>query len=124
MGALLRAKPFSGSCFRLSGFLFPILWRCAGIERTEKAHRGRGDFIDCNLECGFVRLRWFVKAGDLSDELNRGGSNLFIGDGWIEVEQSPDIPAHAVSPPGAASQRSQDQRNERVRSRQVLNIFS
>jgi len=39
-------------------------------------------------------FRRFVKTADFSHELERSSSNLFGGDGWIEIEEGFDIPAH------------------------------
>jgi len=53
-----------------------------------------GDFVDGALEGLFIALGGFVKAADLSDELERSCSNLFGCDGRLEVEERFDIPAH------------------------------
>jgi hypothetical protein len=66
----------------------------------EKPSRDTSYFIDCSQKCGFIRLRRFVKPGDFSHELERSSSNLFVSDGWIEVEEGFDITAHVVGPPG------------------------
>ena len=52
----------------------------------------------CSQKRRFVRFRRFVEATDLPYELKRSGTNLIAGDGGIEVEKGPDIPAHLVIP--------------------------
>jgi hypothetical protein len=54
------------------------------------------DFIDSSEKRGFVRFRGLVETGDFSDELKRSRSNLFVGNGRIEVEEVFDISAHAA----------------------------
>jgi hypothetical protein len=39
-------------------------------------------------------LRGFVKAGDLADELERGGADFFGRNGRIEIEEDFDVSAH------------------------------
>jgi hypothetical protein len=56
--------------------------------------RDLGYFIDSRQERGFIGSRRFVETADFSDELERGSSNLFSGDGRIKVEKRFDIPAH------------------------------
>jgi hypothetical protein len=62
----------------------------------QETRRDPGYFLDRSQERGFVALRRFVKTGDLSDELERSGSNLLVSDGGIEVEEGFDVPAHTV----------------------------
>src|SRR5258708_32111589 len=80
--------------FRLCCLFFPILRRRVGFERTEKATRDAGYFIDGSQKRGFVRLRRLVKPADFSYKLKRSCLNLFVGDWRIEIEKSLDIPAH------------------------------
>jgi hypothetical protein len=91
-----RAESFRGASFRLGCFFLAIFWRRVGFERLEKASRDGCDFIDRSEERSFIRFRRFAEAADLSDELQRGGSNLLGIDRRIEVEESFDIPAHAA----------------------------
>ena len=65
-----------------------------GFERTEKARRDVGYFIDSSQERRFICVRRFVKAADFSYELERSGLNLFGSDGRIEIEKGFDIPTH------------------------------
>jgi hypothetical protein len=37
-----------------------------------------------------------VKPADFSHELQRGRTNLFVGDRRIEVEKNFDVPAHSI----------------------------
>ena len=82
----------SGLCFRR--LFFSILRRGIGVEGMQKTRRDAGYFIDSSQKRGFVSLGRFVKTCDFSHELERGGSNLFIGHGRIEIEESLDITAH------------------------------
>jgi hypothetical protein len=93
------SKSLGGASFRSGGFFFSILRRRIGRERTEKPPGDVGYFIDCGQERILVGLRWFVKASDFPHKLEGSGSNLFGGDGRIEVEQGFDIPAHLFEPP-------------------------
>jgi len=91
------AESLGGPSFCLGGLFFSILrWRVC-FERTEQTSRDVGDFIDGSLERVFVGLRRFVKAADFSDELERSSADLVGSDGWIEVEEGLDIPAHRTS---------------------------
>jgi hypothetical protein len=53
-----------------------------------------GDFVYGSQERGFICLGWFVKAADLSHELERSSANLFVRNRRIKVEKSLDISAH------------------------------
>ena len=88
------AESFCSASLRLRGLFFPILRRGVGFERAEKTGRDAGYFIDCSQQCAFVCLRRFVKTADFSHELERSSSNLFGGDGRIEIEEGFDIPAY------------------------------
>src|SRR5207248_10778842 len=43
-----------------------------------------------------VGLRGFREPADLADVLQRGGSDLFLGRGRLEVVQALDVPTHAT----------------------------
>jgi hypothetical protein len=92
------AEPLSGARFRFGRFLFAIPRRGMGLERTEKARRDVGYFIDSSQERRLICIRRFVKTADLSYKLERSGLNLFGGDGRIEIEKGFDIPAHLQLP--------------------------
>jgi len=82
------------------GVLIPDLFHsflrwCIGLERTKKARRSTRNLLDRAKERGLVRFGRFVESADLSHKLERGSSNLLVGDWWIEVEEGFDIPAHA-----------------------------
>ncbi len=94
----LRTESFRGPSFRFCSLFCSILRRCVGFQRTQKSGRDTGYFIDCCQKRLLVRLRRFVEAADLPDELERSSSDLLISDRWIEVEQSFDIPAHYMTP--------------------------
>jgi hypothetical protein len=59
-------------------------------------------------ECGFVEFRWFVVAAYFPHELQGGGTDLFIVDGRIEIEEDSEVSAHwrhldESSPPSACN---------------------
>ena len=60
--------------------------------------RNLRNLFHCSQKRRFVRFRRFVEAADLPYELKRSGPNFIAGDGGIEVEECPDIPAHLVMP--------------------------
>jgi hypothetical protein len=91
---LSDSESFSGAGSGFLGFFLSILGGCRSFERREKPGRNAGDFIDCREEDVFVRFRGLIETADFSHELERGCTNLFVGDGRIEVEQSLDISAH------------------------------
>jgi hypothetical protein len=90
----LSAESLGRTRFRLGRFFFPILGWSSGVERVQKARRDARNFVDGSLKCGFICFGGFVEAGYFPYELQRRGSNFFIGDGRIEVEKGLDIPAH------------------------------
>jgi hypothetical protein len=92
----LGPESFGGPSFRLGRFFFPIPGGRIGFERTQKAARHARDFIDRAQEGGFIGFGRLVEAADLSDELQRRGSDLVVRDRGIEVEEDFYIPAHAL----------------------------
>src|SRR6266700_5532996 len=80
---------------RLCRFLFPIVHRTVRFERPEQPPRCRRNLFDSRCKSCLIRLRRFLKSADLAHELQRRRANLRFSDGWIEVEQQFDIPAHA-----------------------------
>jgi hypothetical protein len=94
--APLRPEPVGGASFRPRRLFVSILRRRRRFERTEKASGDAGDFIDGSQERRFIGLRRLVKTADLSHELKRSRSNLFVTDRRIEVEERFDIPAHTL----------------------------
>jgi hypothetical protein len=64
------------------------------LQRTEKPTRDFGYFIDGSLKRRFVCLRRFAKTADFPHELKRGIPNLFLSNGWIEIEKKLDVSAH------------------------------
>lgn len=91
---LSNSESLSSAKFRFPGFLFPILRGRASFERAEKTSGNAGDFLDSGEKGVLVGVGRFGEAADLPHELERSRTNLFIGNGRIEVEQSLDIPAH------------------------------
>lgn len=63
------AESVRGTSLRLSGFLFAVLGRRLGCERTEKTGGDVGYFVDRGEERSFVGLGWLIKAANLSHEL-------------------------------------------------------
>ena len=84
-----RAFAFSASTSRSRGGR-------VGLERRSSRRGGRGDLVDGALECRLVRLRRLVEAAQLAHELQRGGADLVLGRGRLEIEQRADVAAHRV----------------------------
>src|SRR6266699_2694724 len=111
---LRSGKPQSRARVGFRGFLNAVPWRCARLERSQKLARDRGYLVDGGNECRFVCLRRLVETAHLPHELQRGSTNLFLGDGRFEIEQDPDVSAHDVDsieqscavPTGSAAPRS------------------
>jgi hypothetical protein len=85
-----------GARFGFDSLFVTVSGRRLAFEGTQKPGRDAGNLIDRTPERIFVGLRWLMKAADLPYELERGGSNFFLGDGRIEIEEGLDTPAHAV----------------------------
>jgi hypothetical protein len=60
----------------------------------EKPTRDFGNFIDGSLKRRLVCLRRFAETADFPHELKRSIPNLFLSNGWIEVEKNLDVSAH------------------------------
>jgi hypothetical protein len=90
----LGSESLDGANLGLSGFLFAIFGRSGCFHGIEKASGNSGYFVHGRQKCRFIRLGRLVKARDLPNELDRGGSDFFVGDRRVEVEQSFDISAH------------------------------
>ena len=65
-----------------------------GLQRREQLVRGRGDLLHGAIERGLVGLGRPVEAAKLAHELQRGGADLLLGRGRLEVEQRLDVAAH------------------------------
>lgn len=90
----------------LSGFFVTGFGRCAGFQSLEQAGRGRRDLLDGRSESRFVGFRRFMKAGDLTDELESGGLDLRTGCGRLEIEEGFDVAAHRFRPGASADRQS------------------
>src|SRR5271157_997988 len=88
------AESAKGASFGFSSHFFPRPGRRGGFERRKKTGRDGGYFIDRSEERCFVFPGRLGKTADLAHELKGSGSNLFAGDGRIEVEQRFDVSAH------------------------------
>ncbi len=89
--ALLRAGA------RLRAFDLAVFrWR-GRLELTEQLGRDLGDAGDGALEGLLVGARGLVEAADLAHVLERGGLDLLVGCSRLEVVESPDVSAHALS---------------------------
>src|SRR5271154_4370898 len=64
----------------------------------KKPTRDSSNFIDGSLKRRFVCLRRFAKTAYFPHELKRSIPNLFLGNGWIEIEENLDVSAHEQSP--------------------------
>ena len=91
---LSDSESFGGAEFRFLCFFLAILRGGCGFKRRQQPDRDAGDFVDRGEEYAFVGFRRLIEAADFSYELERGCSNLVIGDGRIEVEESLDVAAH------------------------------
>ena len=91
---LSNSESLSGAEFRFLSFFLAILRGGVGFERPEKPGGNAGDFIHRGEKGVLVGLRGLGETADLSYELERGGPNLVVGDGRIEVEERFDIAAH------------------------------
>ncbi len=89
-----EAEAFGGAgfCFGFSSSRF------LGGAVVSSAWRRRSqtgcNFVDGCVEGFFVCFGRLVEAADLPDELQRGVANLYVGHGWIEVEEVFDVSAH------------------------------
>src|SRR5580692_3632628 len=90
------AESFGCSSFQLRHLFFAIPRLCVGFERMEKATHNISDLVNGGLKRGFVSLRRFVKTADLSDKLERSGSDFVIRYRWIKVEEGFYISAHSL----------------------------
>src|ERR1700676_1176519 len=87
-------ESFDGARFRLRRLFVAISRGRSGLERVKQTGRDARYFIDRSDEHTFIRLRRFVEAADFPHELQRGGTNLFLGYWRLEIEKRFDIPAH------------------------------
>lgn len=78
----------------LGSFHFTVARGCVRHQRVEQFSRHSGYFCNGVIKRDFVRLRWFVKAAQLSHKLNCGGTNLFFGGWWFEIVQGFDVATH------------------------------
>lgn len=82
------------ACPGLGSFFFAVPSRRGGLERLEQTLRAGGNFINCEIERGFVRTRRLIESGDLSYELERRVPNFIGRNGRIEIEKVLYISAH------------------------------
>jgi hypothetical protein len=92
----LTAESSDSTCPCFSRLLLPIFWRCRRFERSEKRCRDSGHFIDSSRERLFIDSRRRVEAGNFSDELQRGGANLCLGDRWFEIMKDLNVSTHTM----------------------------
>src|SRR5258706_200693 len=104
---LRSGKPQSRARVGLRGFFNAIPWRCARLERSQKLARDRGYLVDGGNECGFACLGRLVEAAHLPHELQRGSTNVVLGNRRFEIEQNPDVSAHDVASIGERLQISE-----------------
>ena len=70
---------------RVGNILTILGWRHR-LERGQEPCRDVRDIVNRGAERGFVCMRGFGEAGDLPDELERGGMDLLLGDRRLEVD--------------------------------------
>lgn len=88
-----------GTGFGFRGFFVAIPRRGVRFQGFKETGRDGGDPGDCRLESRFVGFRRPGEAGDLADELEGCGVDLFGRGRGIEIEQRPDAAAHLLSLP-------------------------
>src|SRR6266496_1985162 len=88
----VNCEPFRSAGFRLGRLFFTIFSRGRGFQRTQKAVRHGGYFVDGGNKGCLVGLRGFIKAGDFADKLERSRAHFFVGDRRIEVKKREDDP--------------------------------
>src|SRR3954453_10299165 len=69
-----------------------------GVQRRQELSRSLRDLRHRTVESRLVGLRRLVEAGQFANELERAGVDLILRRLRLEVEQSLDVAAHAVSP--------------------------
>ena len=90
----LVREPLSGACSCLGGLFCAIPRRCVCLKRPEKVTADRSYFVNGSEKCSFVGFRWLVEAADLSHELQRSRTNLFLRHRRLEVEKRFDVSTH------------------------------
>ena len=63
---------------------------------VQQLTRDRGDLLDGPVEGLGVGLRGLGRPADLAHVLQRGGLDLVLGRGWLEVVECSDVAAHAL----------------------------
>src|SRR5262245_8059695 len=91
-------KALGGAGTGTRGLDFAIARLRIRDERVQQRARDRGHIHDGAVECRFVDLGRFIESRQLANELKRGGFDLLVGGGRVEVEQRFDVSAHRVSP--------------------------
>src|SRR5258708_4484692 len=71
-------------------FFFAVPGSRVDLERVDEPMRGRGHVIDRLIEGVLVGALRSGRAAQLSNELERGGSNLVVGRGRFEVRKGFD----------------------------------
>src|SRR5829696_7990009 len=84
----------SGPGARLGGLDLAVLGRRGGLQRLEQVPRHVRDLLDGAVERLLVGLRGLREAADLADVLERGGADLVLGRGRLEVVQRANVVAH------------------------------
>jgi hypothetical protein len=63
------AKALNGSGPGFGGFDLAVMWFSGGDKRVQEPASYRGGFVNGTVECSFVCLGRFVKAGQFTHEL-------------------------------------------------------
>src|SRR5215510_16276112 len=85
------AEPQPRPLFCLLGLDGAIARRCMRVQRRQKPPCGLTDLLDRTVERRLIGLRRLVEAGEFSHELQRGGVDLVLGRGRLEIEQCLDV---------------------------------
>src|ERR1700743_3277510 len=98
-GAYLAADSLRCAGLCLGCLFFTIFRRSRSFKRMEEACGNAGHVIDRREKRRLVCLGRMCEAADLAHKLERRRPNLFLCNGWVEIEKRLDVPAHASGPP-------------------------
>src|SRR5262245_43394553 len=94
LGARGPAVALGGAGPRLGRLDLAVARRGGGLQRLDQLARHPERVLHGPVERRLVGLRRLREAAQLAHELQRGGADLLVGGGRIEVEQGLDAPAH------------------------------
>jgi hypothetical protein len=95
LSASLRTEANAGALPRLLGYDGAVLGRRTRVERINEHAGNLRDLAHRLLEGSFIGEGRFGEAADLAHELERGGADLLVGRGRLEIEKRSNVAAHA-----------------------------